>query len=396
MIELYKIGDCMKVVSHNCPTCSAGLIYNIETQNWICDFCKKEFTLEQLMKHHNKRKKIESNSMHGYFCDNCGADIVSCDDNISSICLYCESPVIIKERFEGEYKPELISPFKHTKEEIIKEFLKLSEDRGLVPKSFFDSKNIVSVNGVYIPLFIVTCEVSASVRGDAFISKHFRCSFERKGTMRLEEVPADAQSSIDDNYIRALEPFEFEKLEKFEYPYLAGMSAEAYDQTKEQVYEQQMIERIENAAYERVLKLGKKYYSYDIISKEAKTFCSEFKHALIPIWCIHVKHKGKTYIYYVNDQNLKVVGTFPIDSKKEVLFFLFSILNNLLVIGGSMLFDKPISYLIAIAGTFLVWYIYSNVITSYVVLNNGKKNKDYIDECSVLPISLTDSDYRVR
>lgn len=386
----------MKVISHNCPTCSAGLAYDVDTQNWTCDFCKKAFTIKELMEYHNNKKYNETTNMHGYCCDNCGAEIVTCDDNISSICIYCGSPVIIKERIEGEYKPDLIAPFKHTKEDIIKEFLKLKEERGLVPENFFDTKNITRVHGVYIPLFVVTCEVSASLRGDGFVNKDYRSTFFRKGTMQLKDVPADAKSSIDDRYISALEPFEYDKFKKFEYPYLAGMSAETYDRSKEEVYEQEIMEKIEAAAYEKILKFGRRYIRYEIVSKDVNTFCSEFKHALVPIWCIHVQYRGKEYVYYVNDQNFKVAGTYPIDKVKEMLFLIVMIFLNFVVLSGSLLFNKPISYFIAIGGTLLIWYIYSNVINSYTVLRVGKKNKEYISDGSFLPIASEDNEYRVR
>lgn len=386
----------MKVISHNCPTCSAGLTYDIDTQNWMCDFCKKSFNLEQLMDHHKKHDANKTSVLSGYFCENCGADIVTCDDNISSVCLYCSSPVIIKERIEGEYKPDLISPFKHNKEDIIKRFIKLKEERGLVPKNFFDVKNISCVHGVYIPLFVVTCEVSATIRGDGYVNSDYRSSFIRKGTMQFKDVPADAQSNIDDRYISALEPFEYDKFEPFEYPYLAGMSAEVFDYTKEEVYEQQIMKKIEEAAYDKVLNYGKNYLKYDIISKELKTFCSEFKHALIPIWCIHVQYHGKEYIFYVNDQNLKIVGTYPVDASKEALFFLLSLITNIVLIAFGFSFSMIVSVLITIIGTILVWYIYSNIISSYKTLRPGVKNNKYISEGSFIPIVSSDSDYRIR
>lgn len=386
----------MNVISHNCPTCSASLTFDIDTQNWTCDYCKTAFTITELMNYHKNKKNIKSQVMHGYVCDNCGADIVTYDDDISSMCIYCNSPIIIKDRIEGDYKPDLISPFKHTKDDIIKEFLKLKSDRGLVPKKFFDKKNIVGVNGIYIPLFVVTCEVSASLRGDGVVNRNLRSSFIRKGTMQLKDVPADALSTIDDLYVRALEPFDYKQFKKFEYPYLAGMSAEAYDITKEEVYEKQIMERIAEAAYEQLLKSGKKYFSYEILSKEIKTFCSEFKHALVPIWCIHVKYDNKDYVYYVNDQNLKIAGTFPVSIIKETILYLFMILLNLFLIVCGRLFDAPISSLIIIGGTMLIWYICSSILLSYKKIKAGVKSRKYITGGSFIPIVSSDSDYSTR
>lgn len=44
--------------------------------------------------------------------------------------------------------------------------------------------------------------------------------------MKLENIPADTKTIIDNDFIRGLEPFEYKEFKKFEYPYLSGFYAE--------------------------------------------------------------------------------------------------------------------------------------------------------------------------
>ena len=45
------IGDSMKkVLDHNCPNCDAVLKFNPKHQNWKCEHCRKEYTLDFLEK----------------------------------------------------------------------------------------------------------------------------------------------------------------------------------------------------------------------------------------------------------------------------------------------------------------------------------------------------------
>lgn len=386
----------MNVVSHNCPTCSAPLMFDVETQNWACDYCKKEYSIEELIDYIDSKEDINTPYLHGYACDNCGASIVTCSDNVSSICSYCGSPIIIKDQIEGEYKPDLIAPFKHTKEEFTDLFMEKIQKKLLSPKSFFNKKNIKSIEGVYIPFFVVSAEVSATIYGDARKSSEIKSSFMRKGTMKLENVPADAKTIIDNDFIRGLEPFEYKEFKKFEYPYLSGFYAEKYDDTKEDVYEEQINKRIEEAALEKVTKSGHRYMRYEILSHEVKTFCTEFKYALMPIWCIHMNYHNKDYVYYVNDQNLIIAGRYPVHPIREITACLTMILATLLLVYVSMLISNNFVSTIVALLVVLSWVMYFNYVSSYGKVKHNVKSKDYIKSGSFMLINSSDHDYSTK
>lgn len=62
----------MSVISQKCPSCGAILEFDSQTQKWPCEYCKREFTIEEL-----PIEKIEvKQELESYHCSNCGADII--------------------------------------------------------------------------------------------------------------------------------------------------------------------------------------------------------------------------------------------------------------------------------------------------------------------------------
>jgi predicted RNA-binding Zn-ribbon protein involved in translation (DUF1610 family) len=108
------------VLDHKCPSCNAVLKFNPHRQNWKCEYCRNEFNLEQItINEHEKENNIEQDSqkMNLYSCPNCGAEIIT-EPNVSATsCVYCKNTTILKDKFQGNFNPEYLIPFKHTKED---------------------------------------------------------------------------------------------------------------------------------------------------------------------------------------------------------------------------------------------------------------------------------------
>ena len=166
-----------KVKDEKCLNCGASIKYNPVKEKFICEYCRSEFTIEDMRKN---EKKVEKNKdlviekkefskledMNSYHCDNCGATIVSKDNISSTTCIYCKSSAIIKNRLSGIYKPDSIITFKYTKDDAILEFKKLCKGRLLLPKNFNDVKNIESMEGLYVPFWLYDLENTATLTCD--------------------------------------------------------------------------------------------------------------------------------------------------------------------------------------------------------------------------------------
>ena len=82
----------MEIIDNKCPSCGASLEYNIETQNWKCKHCRKEYELSEVKKiKHSSRKNINE-----LVCPTCNAKLIVNDNIISTKCIYCRNDVIVE------------------------------------------------------------------------------------------------------------------------------------------------------------------------------------------------------------------------------------------------------------------------------------------------------------
>lgn len=308
----------MSVISHNCPSCGSILNYNIEGHSWVCNDCKNEYTINDLKKILSKKEL----KRYGYVCENCGADIIALEDSISTTCVYCDSPVIIRERMRGYNKPDYIVPFERTSEDIIKLFLSQKGNRVMCPNDYFFVGNIESISGVYVPYWLYNCDVDFSCQGETFDHRGERVDVVRRAECKFERIPADAKTKLNNRYLSGIEPFDYKKIKPFEFSYLAGFSAERYDEEFEETFDEQIKERIYESTLSKISNVDSYSFVYEHLEKEILVKNIKVEYVLMPVWCIKVKYKGVLYTYYVNDQNMVISGIYPVSRLKEMFFWI--------------------------------------------------------------------------
>lgn len=368
-------------ISNVCKKCGAALEYNVTKQKWICEYCKTEYKIDDLKEKEGENTKIDTSELDEYYCSNCGASVISGKDTVSTSCIYCDSPVIIKRRLVEKYRPEYIIPFKNKKEDIMNHFL--NNKKILSDRSFFKKENIVEIENLYVPYWLVSCDVLGNITGTAIettdAGSFYR--FARMGKLKLSNVPADAKSNLDNNLLRGIEPFDYNKLVKFEYPYLAGMKAEKYDVGKEEVYKEQIKERIEKTIVTQLIRSGRIYSNPTSEKRDIVVNKLEYKYVLVPVWFLKVKYKNKLYLYCINDQTKKIAGIYQMNGLKEFLLVmiipLLIFLSLHLILGDSerSVVLAPIYVLV----NALVIYLINKHITSYNEIKHIK-DSDYIKD----------------
>lgn len=304
----------MSVIVEKCLSCGSPLEYDVDTQQWICEYCKKEYHIEDL----NEKEFSQTNPLESYHCPNCGADILCDKDTITSNCLYCDSPVIIQDRISGDFRPNFIIPFEHSKEEIKKAFKNAYFNGRLTEPQYFKEENIVSIEGMYVPYWLVNSEVSVNLEGRQEKSKRNIIYFKRRGSITFKRVPAVAKTTLEKERFRELQPFDYSKLQPFHYAYLSGVYAEKYDASKDEIYEQEVKKRLEDVSFSEMLAYGTVYPENAIRKKVINIFWTKFEYVLVPIWILKVNYNGKIYTNYMNDQNFYMGGEAPVAQPKKI------------------------------------------------------------------------------
>ena len=324
----------MQSVDYKCPSCSAPLMFKPELGAWKCDYCAREYTLEELGKNENKAGKLDEEStidVDEYTCSSCGAKIVTDENTTATFCVYCGNTSIIKNRLTGMLKPKFVIPFKTTKEEAVKNFLKFKRGKPFAPKEFGQKEQIEKLTGVYIPFWLYDAEAEGKISatgtkihtwrmGNYRYTKTDIYHIRRGGNAKFEKIPVDGATKFDDDTMDSIEPFFYNDMKEFSIGYLSGFLAEKYDVDSEEAYKRAEL-RIENALKDYFQKdiIGYTTISFEDSNVSEKILNSEY--VLLPVWMLNIKYKDKNHLFAMNGQTGKMVGNVPISWPKFWLWF---------------------------------------------------------------------------
>ncbi len=335
------------IVAYKCPACGASLPYSAETSDFKCEYCGSHFSKEQLdtpiegntysafeeQPDLTEKQKEFSEANKLYTCPGCGASVITDSElSASAECYYCHSPVVLSGRLSGEYRPDLIIPFKKTDSDARAQFNEwIKKKKFFLARGFGSPETLNKIQGIYIPFWLADCCVEGKLTADAFkkissIRKgdytyvtQAKYNVVREGSLVFRRIPADASSRADDALMDSIEPFNYNDLEQFDLSYLSGHNAQRYDVTKEQIFER-VRKRAADTAQESFRSSISGYSSLTVTSSSFNITNINYKQAMLPMWFLTYKYKGKMYFFAMNGQTGKFGGTLPINKPKLALF----------------------------------------------------------------------------
>lgn len=334
--------DTFEAVQYKCPNCDAELNFKPDTQDFACDYCDSHFTEAEIKQicAENEQMKLDKNVVEEkskfeentclYHCASCGAEIM-CEETSSALfCYYCHEPIILSGRLSGDYKPDKVIGFSVSHDKAIDDFKKWCGKRLFCPKDFKQKQQLEKMTGLYVPFWVVDCNIDAHYEG---LAKKVRSwssgnynytetkeyNVVRSGSIVLEGLPADGSRKIEDALMEAIEPFDYTKSKDFSMSYLSGFFADKYDVDKQGIFPR-IKQRATNAS-KAIIKKSLSQYSYTSPSSEYYNFKkTNWQYMLLPVWFMTYKHGGKMYEFALNGQTGKIAGTPPLDSTKLALF----------------------------------------------------------------------------
>ena len=114
----------------------------------------------------------------------------------------------------------------------------------LLPDAFKERNHIEDIKGVYVPFWLYdgTADVDMAFRGtishshregDYTVTVTENYSILRQGTVQFNRVPADGSSKMPDEFMDAIEPYNYNEMIPFEMGYMTGYLEDRYDVTAE-------------------------------------------------------------------------------------------------------------------------------------------------------------------
>ena len=256
-----------ETTNYQCPSCTAPLHFGSESGMLECDYCGSRFSVEDIERMYEEKNSRaaeatgkeetvreaqwdmeqaggewgeDADNLRAYNCPSCGAELICDSTTAATSCPYCGNPSIIPGQLSGTKKPDLIIPFKVSREEAVAALKKHYQNKPLLPKTFKDENHIQEIKGVYVPFWLFDAQVEADMTFHAtrvhthttpqeVITETSHFLVHRQGSLQFRHVPVDGSSKMPDGHMDAIEPFDDQELKPFSLSYLPGFLADKYD-----------------------------------------------------------------------------------------------------------------------------------------------------------------------
>lgn len=264
----------------------------------------------------------EGDGMRAYSCPSCGAELI-CDENTAATsCPYCGNPTVVPGQFSGQLRPDFIIPFKLSKEDAVKALKDHYKGKILLPKRFTQENHVQKIQGIYVPFWMFDGEAEGDAHYEATRSHTYRSGdYEitetehydvyRAGMVNFEKIPVDASSKMPDDHMDSIEPYDYQELKPFSTAYLPGFLADKFDVTVEQC-RQRADQRCEGTLSSALRNTVTGYHTCTLIHDSVNLKRGKVHYALMPVWMLNTKWKGKDFLFAMNGQTGKLVGDLPV------------------------------------------------------------------------------------
>lgn len=357
----------MSAISYKCLNCGAPINYLPNTDYCECEYCNSNFPLSELESNEERKKESEeyhkkeidllnkeddNTDVYGYECKSCGASVVTTDTTTASFCYYCHSPVIITSRLRGEFKPDMIIPFKLDKEKAKNSLLLWAKSKVFIKKDFYSRSQLDKITGIYLPYWLCDFEgeidiegvgmnIKTTMSGNTQYIKTDKYRIYKKGPIEIKNILELAFSKINKPLLASIWPYNYKEAKVFNTGYLSGFFSESYDIDKEKA--KPLIIQEENRMKNYLIsKASGSYDRFDYDRRNISTKIKSWKYILLPVWILTYNYQNNIYIYAVNGQTGVSYGKLPLDKKRLnkftfMIFIITALITLLILVGGSYL-----------------------------------------------------------
>jgi len=350
-----------QVTSYKCPSCGAPLKFGGASDKLECEYCGSTFTVEYIEELYAPKDDSaaqaqedadaaaakeqeetswqyaqdewdgEAEGVRVYNCDSCGAELICDETTAATFCPYCGNSTIVPGQLTGALKPELVIPFRIGKDEALSALKNFYKGKKLLPRAFSNSNHLEKIQGVYVPFWLYDGQaeghfgfqgvrILTTTSGKYRITTSEYFDIRRGGTVDFEKIPVDASSKMPDNFMDAIEPYDYSELKPFSTAYLPGYLADKYDVSAEDCEER--ADKRASASTESALTADVAGYDkLSIQSGDVQLRRGQVHYALLPVWLLSTRWNERNYLFAVNGQTGRLVGDLPISKGRLAAWF---------------------------------------------------------------------------
>ena len=400
---------------HRCPHCgSSDVSLDTKEGKLKCNYCKTLFEAKsdnalggvEGMKGETRGEGAEDiipgeDIVKTFRCPSCGAEVViNTEESTSASCHWCKHVFSVNEKISNGAVPDLVLPFKITKEEAEKKIKACFKENEIsVDADFASQFNASDTRGVYFPYLIVDVNGHLTMRGQGEISNGGKSydgaeiyDLTREFDILVDDLTVESSAKRlnqdtcinSNNIINAILPYDTENAVAWDANYLRGFASEKRNTNVDNLKEIVALQtgdiarnraKTETAAqYDRGIRWDKEHLGIK---------GTKWKAAYLPVWLYSYKRPAETSderIYYIalNGRTGEIAACLP-DKKlikktegkkvrKPSRVILTVVLATVIAF-----FTMVISGLFVLAVLAMIWGLYIMPIWAIVYYANSKK-----------------------
>ena len=240
-----------------CKNCGGAQSFDITKQQYVCEHCGSTSELDSQKAEFKNWRQIQQQkirqdlgNVRAFACPACGARTLAAADDASAACPFCQNTMIDAE-FAGTDLPEIIIPFKITKEEAETKLKAwLAENKSNKAAKVIED-NLKRFTGCYLPYHIVR----GAYNGDMeIIDQETANHYPFKAY--LSHTAVNASQDWDNLFLDGIEPFDYDDARAFDFSLLNRQNAK--------------IQNVEGEALKERIKEETHAELYDDLSQKVK------------------------------------------------------------------------------------------------------------------------------
>ncbi|MEB3211302.1 MAG: TFIIB-type zinc ribbon-containing protein [Leptolyngbyaceae bacterium] len=331
-----------------CPSCSANLEFDPDTNQLVCSFCGTTQTIEHSTlggpveqnfddfwdAEHTQLAALSTTAME-VSCPGCHASITFEPPDVAGDCPFCGTSIVAQPRTANPVMtPNGVLPFQFGKKEAQKKIRAWLGKLRFAPNGLKKMAQNDGLQGVYLPFWTYDCHTTSRYTGKRGTYYYVDVSYtttdsngktvrrtrqERRTRWRsvsgsvshfCDDILVAATHAVEKKRMEQLKPWDLEKLVPYKPSYLAGFKAQRYEANLKQGFEIAKEEGIKHdidAAIRRDIGGD----TQQILSVQTTYHDIKFKHILLPVWIASYRFKNKQYQVIINAQTGELLGDRP-------------------------------------------------------------------------------------
>lgn len=314
-----KTKKTLKSVTKKCKSCGGNLVFDPATQKLFCEKCesKTDFVKRNKIQVHklagviNTQQNVKT-ELENFSCESCGATVSLSRFEVSKICPYCESSLVVDHSDTTGLNPDGVIPFAFDKEVAKEKFKQNIKKNWLAPQKFKKAMPSKQIQGIYIPSFGFNVDTISSYSGVLYNehthtdsdghSHTTRSYFNISGVSesKFTDIQVETSSRLTQSELSAILPYNYNYKMEYSDSFVRGFSVERYNTTVKDcltTYKQILDENVKRNVLRK--------YSYDGISRLSITTNRSnetYSYLLLPVYRFEYIYKNKPYVTYMNGQ----------------------------------------------------------------------------------------------